>query len=307
MDEREYVEREADLFEAGEYPDRGLTVTEEDLARLAATEAEVPIHVEHAGGVVKLGVVRGLQAAGRWLKGRLCLYPEANALLERLGVRGLSVAVARSLDRLYEVSVTGTPRVTGARMFSGANAEVVNFALGETPRGGQSMSEDPKGVSVEQIAALEARFAEVTAKQAELQATLTTERTAREAAEATAKAALEHAARAAFTLAVASATQRVDQAIEAGKLPPAVKDEAVALLLGTGTVRFADAEKPVAELFAAFLEKLPPRFGSKVSGQATTDPADGLTADQKAFFAKHFSDLKPEEIVKIGFAEKAEV
>ena len=43
-----FVERECLLFEAGEYADRGLTITEDDLAEIAANSAgEIPVRIEH--------------------------------------------------------------------------------------------------------------------------------------------------------------------------------------------------------------------------------------------------------------------
>ena len=41
------IEREAKLFEAGSYPDRGIEITEEDLDRIIANASEAPIRIEH--------------------------------------------------------------------------------------------------------------------------------------------------------------------------------------------------------------------------------------------------------------------
>lgn len=119
-----YVTRDADLFEAGDYPDRKMTVSEADLSRLASTPGEIPIQVEHAGGPIKLGFVDGLSAAGKWLRGRLNFIPEASALLDKLGVRGVSVSVPRDLSRVLEVSVTGSPRVAGAAFYSAGRVQL---------------------------------------------------------------------------------------------------------------------------------------------------------------------------------------
>lgn len=173
----DHVVREADLFQAGSYPDKNMTVTEADIARLAATDGTIPIQVEHAGGPIQLGFVDGLTAAGKWLKGRLNFLPEAHALLDRLGVRGLSVGVAPDLSRILEVSSTGSPRVAGAQYY----ADRTKFALGETPTGGTTMTDAP---TVEQFATMNGRLI---AMQAELDA----EKDARSRAEAEAKAAGE--------------------------------------------------------------------------------------------------------------------
>ena len=300
MDEgRQYVEREADLFEAGAYPDRKLTVTEADIERLAKQTEPAPIHVEHSGGSLKLGEVTGFQAAGRWLKGIVRLYPEADALLGRNGLRTLSVAVTRALDRVTEVSVTGRPRVAGARMFNdgGAGSECVEFALGETPKGGDNMPDDGKpAVTAEQFAQQAEQFA---ALKAEFEA----EKAARVAAEAQAQQALAQAAQVAFAMRVTSATAQVDAAIEGRKLPPAAKDAAVALMLADGTVKFGEGEaKSVPELFSAVLAALPEQFGKPLSGQAGVQGGSkpSLTAEQEAFYAKHFPGLSAEDIAKFG-------
>lgn len=67
------IERDADLFVAGEYPERGLTVTEEDIARLAQSPLPIPVYVEHQPSRFQLGEVISLQAVGRWLRGRIRL------------------------------------------------------------------------------------------------------------------------------------------------------------------------------------------------------------------------------------------
>ncbi len=114
-----WVVREAKLLEAGVYPERGLALTIEDMERLAAHfDAPVPLFVEHRPSPVQLGWLVAVWRQGRELFGRLMLLPEADALLQRLRVRGLSLGLSRDLQRIVEVSVTGSPRVPDARLFS---------------------------------------------------------------------------------------------------------------------------------------------------------------------------------------------
>jgi len=299
----EYVTRDADLFQAGEYPDRKLTVTEVDIQRLAQTPGEIPIHVEHAGGPIKLGFVSALRATGKWLKGKLNLYPEADMLLSRLGVKGVSVAVPRALDRVLEVSATGTPRVAGARMFSGDTAEVLYFVLGQEetmdpitttpPASTPPPATPPTPPRIASEADLQRVYLEMEAKFADQ------DRRQRERETALA-AATQELERVRFSIRLKEIEGRVDGAIAAGQLPPIARAEALAILASDNTVRFNEQDKPVAELFAAILDKLPRQFRRPLQGAATADPAAHMTESEKEFFAKHFGDLKLEDIAKFG-------
>lgn len=113
------VEREAKLFEAGSYPDKGLEVSEEQLQTLVESfTTPVPLRVEHLPHGWQIGQLKALWRRGKELFGRLSLLPEAEALLKRLGIRGVSVAVTPDVKRIVEVSVTATPRVADARLLS---------------------------------------------------------------------------------------------------------------------------------------------------------------------------------------------
>jgi hypothetical protein len=113
-----WVEREAKLLEAGVYPERGLVLTLEDMERLVAHfRSPVPLFVEHRPSPVQLGWLVAVWQRGMELFGRLWLLPEADALLQRLRVRGLSLGLSRDLQHIVEVSVTGSPRVPDARLF----------------------------------------------------------------------------------------------------------------------------------------------------------------------------------------------
>lgn len=114
----EWVIRPAKLLEVGIYADKGVVITEEHLERLVAHfSAPVPVYVEHRPSALLLGWVVRLWQEGNGLYGQVALFPEADALLRRLRVRGLSVGLSRDLARLLEVSVTGAPRVASAQLF----------------------------------------------------------------------------------------------------------------------------------------------------------------------------------------------
>jgi len=121
--EREFsenaVEREALLMETGEYPDKGVAITEEHLQQMAATGAGAPVIVEHRPTLV-LGWIRELYRKGKQLWGKLALKPHANQLIEESAVKGLSVGLRRTPDggfALHEVSLTTSPRVPNAQLF----------------------------------------------------------------------------------------------------------------------------------------------------------------------------------------------
>jgi hypothetical protein len=120
--EREFsedaVERDALLMEAGEYPDKGVTITDETLQQMAETGVGAPVIVEHRPTLV-LGWISELWRKGQQLWGKLRLKPHANQLIEESGVRGLSVGLARTENgyQLREVSLTTIPRVANAQLF----------------------------------------------------------------------------------------------------------------------------------------------------------------------------------------------
>lgn len=236
----EYVEREAMLFEAGDYPDKGLSVTEEDIERLAGTSDEVPIYVEHAQSPIKLGKVAQLYRKGKQLWGKLLLLPEANALIEKLGVKGLSVRVPRTLDRIIEVSVTGSPRIKGAQVFA---EETVLFVMGEQPtKEVPSMQEQVEAIKRE----LQQQFS---AQIEELRKLYEEERQRREQVE--------------FQLRFTQAAKRVDELVQAGKMPPAFREPMIACLLGKDEVEFSDGQKKsVGEALLEVFSSLPSIHGA---------------------------------------------
>lgn len=279
------VERVTDMFEAGDYPDRGMNVTEADIARLATQTDPIPIHMEHTGAAWTIGEVTGLNAAGRWLRGKMNLLPEAAALIDKLGIKGVSVQVSRNCDRIHELSVTATPRVAAAQMYSQPGCAA--FALGESPTGGFTM---PEAVTQEQFSTLQAQFATI-------QEALEAEKAARATAEASLQATTDRANHIEFALRVKDATAKVDALQRAGKLPPAAREEAISLLLSGGMAKFSDGDKPVAELVTALLEKLPAHFSGPIKGDAANAPA--LTPEQQKFFSAHF---KPDQMEKLAAA-----
>lgn len=115
----EWIDRRAKLFEAGDYPDKGICVSPEQIAELAANfELPVPVWIEHAESPLELGYLTDVEAVGSELFGTIALTKEADALVERSEARSLSVGLTGDLKRIREVSLVRSPRVASARLFS---------------------------------------------------------------------------------------------------------------------------------------------------------------------------------------------
>jgi regulator of replication initiation timing len=272
----DYVEREALVFEAGEYPDKGITVTERDIERLASASGEVPVYVEHAESPIRLGVVKQFIARGKQLWARIRLHREADALLQKLGVSGLSVAVPRTLEKVLEVSVTGFPRIASARLFSSG---IVLFAFGEQPptkehprtevskMDDRAMEKDKE--MAQDIEQLKQQVSELFTENEKLRAQLAAEQANRERIEMQLKEERTKAV--------------VDSLVNAGKLPPALRQFAIALGVGAQNVQFAEGRE--LGLFEAFVElysQQPPIFGSKLQGAPRNADDEELKAQFRA-------------------------
>lgn len=115
----DWVDRRAKLFESGEYPDKGVSVTDAQLAVIASRFTEpVPVLIEHAESPLELGYLTHVEAVGNELFGTISLTAEANALAERSGARSLSIGLTGDLGQIREVSLVRAPRVVDARLFS---------------------------------------------------------------------------------------------------------------------------------------------------------------------------------------------
>jgi hypothetical protein len=118
QDSEGVVERDALLFRAGEYPDKDIEITEDDLDTMVANFAPAPIKVEHTDSPLRFGLVTRIWRAGSELFGRLAFNPLAWALARECGATKLSVAVRRDKSGIEEVSLVRSPRVAGAAVFS---------------------------------------------------------------------------------------------------------------------------------------------------------------------------------------------
>ncbi|MCX6374537.1 MAG: hypothetical protein NTU88_00605 [Armatimonadetes bacterium] len=118
------MEKDAKIFEAGEYPDKEITISEDDLDGIIENFTEVPVKVEHTDSPLDpLGTVKRIWRRGKELFARLAFPSDLAAFLERRGIKKLSVALHKDPLRLAEVSLVLSPRVPSAAMF-GQKAEV---------------------------------------------------------------------------------------------------------------------------------------------------------------------------------------
>jgi hypothetical protein len=149
------IERDALLMEAGEYPDKGVAITEEHLQQMAATGAGAPVIVEHRPTLV-LGWIRELYRKGKQLWGKLALKPHANQLIEESTVKGLSVGLRRTPDggyALHEVSLTTSPRVANAQLFADQAPSLYIACDGNPSQVETTMTDDRMTTEMEAIRA----------------------------------------------------------------------------------------------------------------------------------------------------------
>lgn len=113
-----WTERRAKLFEAGDFPDKGVTITVATLKQLEKNfDLPVPVLIEHAASPLELGYLIDVEAAGNELFGTIALTVEADALVEKSGAHALSLGLSPELDQIREVSLVRNPRVPDARLF----------------------------------------------------------------------------------------------------------------------------------------------------------------------------------------------
>lgn len=123
--ETTWVDRRAKLFEAGEYPDKGVTVSPSHLVALAENfDLPVPVLIEHAKSPLEIGYLTDLEAQGDELFGTVVLTEQAHALIESSGARSLSLGLDADLSAVREVSLVRSPRIASAQLF----ASPVEFA-----------------------------------------------------------------------------------------------------------------------------------------------------------------------------------
>lgn len=139
-----WVVREGKLFEAGEYPDKGLAVTAADLAAAVAGFAPVPVDLEHVPTLLdgKLGELRSVRVAedGRTLVGSVALPRWLNDALGSEPVK-VSTTWDRLTKKLMGLALVRHPRVSDAALMSAYATFVASQTPPPAPAGGGSEKE----------------------------------------------------------------------------------------------------------------------------------------------------------------------
>lgn len=290
------VEVEATVFKAGEFPDKGLVVTEDDLERLARSADEVPIFVEHKESPVRLGWAERFRREGKYLKATLNFFKNAYTWLRQIGVNGLSVAVSPQLDRLYEVSVVGSPRVNDAFFASNEDErELLTVEGGEVefpsdpPPIPETNNKDKEEFGMEeQVSKLTEKLALLENELKEKEKELEAEKARRERLE--------------FAIKKKDIEARLDSLIAKGKLPPALREPI--LEMGVASVlKFSEDEKnPFDDLLNAF-DSLPAIVSMGEGEAKRMGNGEGkLSSEEESFLRK--MGYTDEEIAEIARLKK---
>ena len=268
-EEERRTERVARLLEAGDYPDKGLHLTEDDLDAIVARFSEgVPVKVEHVDSPLDpLGHVKRVWREGSALLGTLAFPDDLAAFLRRRGAAKLSVGLQRDPLLLREVSLVLKPRIVGA-VLMGVSAPAPRPALDPAPllRGAASGRGESEGAS--EVARLRA---ELTRRDVETQ------------------------------IAAFKAQGRLVPASEpAARALLAAGVEAVVTLSEGG----GEGGEPVALVFRRFLEAQPPvvSFGEAAGGDWRA--AHGFTHDEHMFLSKRLG-VDPARVAALLREEQA--
>ena len=264
-EEERHTERAARLLEAGDYPDKGLHLTEDDLDAIVARFSEgVPVKVEHVDSPLDpLGHVKRVWREGSALLGTLAFPDDLAAFLRRRGAAKLSVGLQRDPLLLREVSLVLKPRIAGA-VLMGASTPIPGPCLDPAPllRGTAS------GKGASEVARLKA---ELTRRDVETQ------------------------------LAAFKVQGRLVPASEpaARALLGAGVEAVVTLSEGGG-----EGGEPVALVFRRFLEAQPPvvSFGEAAGGDWRA--AHGFTHDEHMFLSKRLG-VDPARVAALLREEQA--
>ncbi len=290
MPDTELIEREAKLFEAGNYPDKGVEITEADLDAIVAGTSEPPVRVEHTDTPFDgaLGVLKSVYRKGTELFGKLAFPQAAWALIEASGAKRLSVGIKKDKSAISEVSLVRNPRIADAAVFASdcigfdageidveVSGDQLAFAsqvlamvgsnIGRQPEGGNAMPDEVTTFTKEEAAEMvKTAVAEATKS---LQANFASE--------------IESRDKKIATLQADAKAREVDGLIDtlkrAGKLAPAAEEFARAILAADdgSVVKFKKEDSSITALFSKMMEAQPKiiDFGEGAPGSGTDDKA----------------------------------
>lgn len=290
--EREFVERRAKLFEAGPYPDKGITVSLEQIEALARSFAgPVPVLIEHGESPLELGFLTKVEALDGELFGTVSLTKEADDLLEASDAKSLSIGLSPDLSEIREVSIVRTPRVPDARLFAGicfcgefCGEGERREAKGESDLSGGSEESDGSVGSDGSEGSVASDWSDGSVGLGEEIAAKGPWRQRYEELSTANRRADAHRA--------------VEGFVREGRLCPAQAPFAEALLLTEDTIEFDGESKPLRQLLMAMIERQPPMglFAAIAPEADKRAEAALMLPEEAAFYRKHFPDVSLEEI-----------
>ena len=274
-------ERTARLLEAGDYPDKGLHLTGEDLdgivARFSGAGSEtfpVPVKVEHVDSPLDpLGHVKRVWRDGGALFGTLSFPDDLAAFLRRRGAAKLSVGLTRVPLALREVSLVLKPRVAGAVLMGeevpgGPNPGGPNPAASSDPSLlGKGEEKTEEGEIGRLRAELRRRDEQILMREVDAQV-------------------------AAFKA--------------QGRIVPASEAPARALLAAEGeaSVTLSEGPESIGRVFKRFLEAQPPAVTFGEAMAAVGEGASVFTQDEHTFLSKRLG-VDPDRVAALIRREQA--
>ena len=265
-------ERMARLLEAGDYPDKGLHLTEEDLDEIVARFSEagsetfsVPVKVEHVDSPLDpLGHVKRLWRDGGALFGTLSFPDDLAAFLRRRGAAKLSVGLTRVPLALREVSLVLKPRVAGAVLMGEEGTPTPR----PSPASGRGESEEESEGEIGRLRAeLRRRDEQILMREVDAQV-------------------------AAFKA--------------QGRIVPASEAPARALLAAEGeaSVTLSEGPESIGRVFKRFLEAQPPAVTFGEAMAAVGEGASVFTHDEHTFLSKRLG-VDPDRVAALIRMEQA--
>ena len=274
-------ERTARLLEAGDYPDKGLHLTGEDLdgivARFSGAGSEtfpVPVKVEHVDSPLDpLGHVKRVWRDGGALFGTLSFPDDLAAFLRRRGAAKLSVGLTRVPLALREVSLVLKPRVAGAVLMGeevpgGPNPDGPNPAASSDPSLlGKGEEKTEEGEIGRLRAELRRRDEQILMREVDAQV-------------------------AAFKA--------------QGRIVPASEAPARALLAAEGeaSVTLSEGPESIGRVFKRFLEAQPPAVTFGEAMAAVGEGVSVFTQDEHTFLSKRLG-VDPDRVAALIRREQA--
>jgi len=283
------VEKDAKIFEAGEYPDKEITVTEADLDGIIESFTEVPVKVEHTDSPLDpLGTVKRIWRRGKDLFARLAFPSDLAGFLERRGIKKLSVALHKDPLRLAEVSLVLSPRVPSAAMFGQTGEHGNAEGKEEAERRQENVTalvriDDPSSEhSAESADLREIRV--LSNPQSEIRNPQCGEVVICEMADQDKDARIRELQ---FALRAKDVEAKLGELKAQGKVVPAAEAYAREILLqGDGKVTFGEGEATVAQLFECFLDAQPKVITFGELAPSVIGSASPLTAEEEELMAK---------------------